>query len=279
MSNPRQARTRLLVFTLFGDYIFPREGWAWTRSLIQILERLGVSSQAARSTLSRLSRQGWIKAERRGRHSVYALTAQGRHLLEEGTHRIFEPRTKKWDGKWRVVVYSLPEKKRNLREALRRRLSFLGFGPLAPGTWLSPHDRQADLEKLLDDLKARPYVQYFEAQWRSQHTPQELVARCWDLHSLNRKYAAFLQKWSPKLTNGKRRSNGRNSLSPSDSFTRRFWIIHEYSAFLMRDPNLPAELLPRHWWGSEAARVFREYRRLLTEAANAYIEETLSGRF
>jgi DNA-binding transcriptional regulator PaaX len=141
MSDRRHARTQFMILALFGDYILQREGWAWTGSLIRLLGLLGVSSQAVRSTLSRMSRHGWLKPQRAGRNSLYALTPKARRLLEEGERRIYEPRGQAWDGQWRVVVYSLPEAKCDLREALRRRLSWLGFGPLAPGTWVSPRDR------------------------------------------------------------------------------------------------------------------------------------------
>lgn len=275
MLKRQPSRTRYLIFTLFGDYLFPREGWAWTGSLIRLLELLGVSNQAVRSTLSRMCRQGWLKAQRHGRHSLHALTPKARHLLEEGTHRIFEPRTRHWDGNWCVVVYSLPEKKRDLREALRRRLSYLGFGSLAPGTWVSPHDRHAELESLLDDLKARPYVQCFVGRWVGHLSNAELVARCWNLEHLNRQYRAFLRRWRPKLERMAKQFASRDGVAAHRSFVERFWIIHEYSAFPNRDPNLPVELLPAGWLGDEAARVFQHYREMLTESANAFIDATL----
>jgi len=263
------------MFTLFGDYILPREGWAWTSSLIELLGLLGVSSQAARSTLSRMSKQGWLKAQRSGRNSLYALTPKGRHLLEEGAQRIFEPRRQDWDGLWRVVVYSLPEKKRDLREAIRRRLSWLGFGSLAPGMWVSAHDRHGELEALLDDLHARRYVYCFVGQWLSGISNKDLVARCWNLADLNRRYAAFLRKWGPELQNCEARLSTGNALAPDECFVSRFWIIHEYSVFPRSDPNLPAELLPAGWLGDKAAHVFREYHRLLSGRASEFIEQTL----
>ncbi|MFI5174805.1 MAG: PaaX family transcriptional regulator C-terminal domain-containing protein [Terriglobia bacterium] len=275
MINSQQGRTRLLIFTLYGDYLLPRKGWAPTGSLILLLGLLGVRSQAARSTLSRMSREGWLTAKRRGRHSRYALTLKARHLLEEGTRRIFEPRPRRWDGRWRVVVYSLPETKRDLREALRRRLSYLGFGALTPGTWVSPHDRQVEVQSLLNDLKAQRYVQYFEGHWRGHISNKELVTRCWNLKELNRQYAVFLRKWVPELNKHGKATASSNGLNPSESFVHRFWIIHEYSAFPSRDPNLPAELLPKGWRGNEASHVFREYRRRLAKRANAFVDETL----
>lgn len=264
-----------MILALFGDYILQREGWAWTGSLIRLLGLLGVSSQAVRSTLSRMSRHGWLRPQRQGRNSLYTLTPKARRLLEEGERRIFEPRGQSWDGQWRIVVYSLPEAKRDLREALRRRLNWLGFGPLAPGTWLSPRDRLTELGALLDDLDARPYVQCFAGRWLDDLSDEGMVARCWNLRELNRQYAAFLRRWKPELERCEQRWTAGQQLEPSQCFVQRFRIVHEYSVFPSRDPNLPAELLPGGWLGDEAARVFRSYRDLLTDRANDFIEATL----
>ncbi len=275
MLPSRQIKARLLLFTLFGDYIYPREGWAWTSSLIKLLALLGLTPEAARLNLSRLAQQGWLQSERRGRHSLYRLTRAGRHLLQEGTQRIFEPRTRSWDKRWRVVVYSLPESKRDLRETLRRRLGWLGFGALGPGTWISPHDRRTELRSLLADLRAHRFARCFEGRSLDGNSHRELVSRCWNLGKLNKEYARFLARWEPRLRSLKKARRQKISMKGSECFVQRFWIIHEYREFVSRDPNLPRQLLPSHWQGGRAAEVFRSYRRLLTEPASRFIDKTL----
>jgi phenylacetic acid degradation operon negative regulatory protein len=73
---------------------------------------LDVSEHAARNTLSRMSRKGWLVARKDGRRSQYSLTPRGWSLLVQGEKRIFEPPFREWDGMWHIVVFSLPEKKR-----------------------------------------------------------------------------------------------------------------------------------------------------------------------
>jgi phenylacetic acid degradation operon negative regulatory protein len=51
-----------MVFTLYGDYLRHRGGKAWTGSLIELLGLFGLSEQAVRSTLSRMSRKGWLES-------------------------------------------------------------------------------------------------------------------------------------------------------------------------------------------------------------------------
>jgi len=272
MPNRRRLRTQFVILVLFGDVILPRGGRVWTASLLQMLQVLGVSERAARSTLSRMRRREWLRPERDGRHSLYSLTARGRRILAEGGQRIFEPRRLEWDGLWHEVVYSLPENKRQLRNALRKRLAWLGFGRLAPGTWISPHNRQPEVEALLTDLGARGYVQYFSGLRLMGTADRSLVERCWDLRGLNQQYARFVSRWEPKYEKCTASLVRGDMLSPADCFAQRFWITHEYSPFPRLDPNLPAALLPGDWLGDKAAQLFNGYRLLLNGRAQDFVE-------
>ncbi len=274
MSPPQALRTQFIIFVLFGDVILPRGGQVWTASLLRFLRLLGVTERAARSTLSRMKRKGWLEAERRGRHSLYRLTPRGKRLLAEGGRRIFEPRDWHWDGRWCLVVYSVPESKRRLRTALRKRLAWLGFGRLAPGTWISPHDRKSEAQALLADLGVGPYAQVFSGVKLAGGEERQIVERCWDLRGLNRKYRRFVARWEPEF----QRSVGPqgNGLSPAECFVKNFWISHEYSTFPRDDPNLPAQLLPEGWLGVRAAHLVDRYREVLSAKRNAFVEETLA---
>lgn len=273
MSKHPALQTQFIIFVLFGDVIMPRGGQIWASGLLSLLELLGVSERAARSTLSRMVRKGWLKTRRAGRHSLYTLTPRGQRLLAEGGQRIFEPRQHHWEGRWHLVVYSLPERKRKLRDDLRKRLTWLGFGRAAPGSWISAHDRQAEVEELLTDLKVHAYVHYFSDVRLAIGSDQEIVEACWDLKSLNRRYARFVSKWEPsyeKLARGE-------CLSPDECFVQRFWITNEHSEFPRLDPNLPDALLPADWQGDKAACIFNEYRYLLSERANEFLTAMLNG--
>ena len=82
------ARSQDLVFTLYGGYIRHRGGEAWTGSLIKLLGPLGVSEQAVRSTLSRMSRKGWLEGRRVGNKSYYSQFADN----ESAEPHVFEVR-------------------------------------------------------------------------------------------------------------------------------------------------------------------------------------------
>src|SRR4051794_34485288 len=115
-----------MMFTLFGDYIMKRGGEIWVGSLIQIAAEFGLSQQAVRSALSRMSQKGWLKVRRIGNRSYYGPTARTRRVLEEGERRIFVRTSGTWDRRWQVLVYSIPERKRDVRAELRKQLAWLG---------------------------------------------------------------------------------------------------------------------------------------------------------
>jgi len=271
------VRTQFLIFTLFGEYVLPRGGSAWAGSLLQLLRLLEVSERAARSTFSRMSQKGWLASSRVGRNSHYSLTPRGMRVVKEAEVRIFEPRRTSWDGLWHMLVYSIPEGKRRLRGKLRQRLGWLGYGRLAPGTWVSPSDRRQEVQAQLEDLGLMPYAQYFSGLRLHFASNQEIVTRCWDLDHLNEDYATFLKTYEPVFHRVRRDDHRGRPMSPAEYFVLRFWLTLEYSQFPRRDPNLPPILQPPGWLGSRASQMFQEFHRLLREPSERFVSELLNA--
>jgi phenylacetic acid degradation operon negative regulatory protein len=269
----KPTRPQDLVFTLFGDYLLHRDGAVWVGSLIALLRPLGLSPGATRTVLSRMVAKGWLLAERVGRRSYYALTTRGRRLLDEGEARIYDPpRDEPWDGLWYLVAYSVPEEQRPLRDRLRVRLQWLGFGQLGNGLWLSPHPVRGEVNALAGELGVGEHVEIFRAQYQGYSSNDDLVARCWDLPSVAARYADFLARWGPE---SEPLANGAEALTPEVAYMRRFWLIHEYRAFPLIDPYLPHRLLPDDWPGEAAAALFDAYHESLTAPAARYVESVL----
>lgn len=270
-----QRRPQDLVFTLFGDYLLQRPGAVWVGALIAVLGALGVTEGAARTTLSRMSRKGWLDTRRDGRRSFYTLTPRGRRLLEHGAARIYHPpRDEPWDGLWSVLAYSIPEDHRHLRDRLRVRLSWLGFGSLGNGLWISPRDARVQVEELAAELGIKGHIELFRAEHLGWSSRSQLVAQAWDLPGLDALYRAFMERHRPRLAGCVAcLREGRGS--DRDCFVHRFRLVHEYREFPLLDPYLPGELLPRDWHGEEAAKLFERYHDALGAAAERYMDSVL----
>ncbi|MBI3734474.1 MAG: phenylacetic acid degradation operon negative regulatory protein PaaX [Chloroflexi bacterium] len=270
----RTIRPQALIFTLFGDYVCQRSDRIWIGSLIRLLALFGVSEQATRTTVSRMTRRGWLCLSRTGTRAGYALTPAASRLIEEGTARIFQPPTagEGWDGLWSLVAYSIPEEQRESRDRFRRELGWLGYGMLTNALWISPNDRRARVADLVEALQIKPCVQSFSGHLDGFVSCRELAARCWNLADLNAAYAAFIEKYQPQLCDYQRRLTAQPPPEDRHCFAQRFMLTHEYRRFPYRDPRLPAELLPADWRGADAQSLFQTYHRLLADPANRYFD-------
>ncbi len=94
-----------------------------------------------RRRLTELLQQGLIVwGEEDGKKYIY-LTERGQLRLESyalGEVKIKQP--KRWDGKWRVVIFDIHERRRRTRDLLRRQLSNLGLVRLQNSVWVYPYD-------------------------------------------------------------------------------------------------------------------------------------------
>jgi phenylacetic acid degradation operon negative regulatory protein len=222
-----------------------------------------------------MKQKGWLRASKDGRRSAYQLTHKGKLLLDEGGRRLFGPQPNDWDGRWHLVIYSLPQEMRSARGQLRTGLSWLGYGMLAPGTMIAAYPMRAEVQSLLRELEVEPYVDFFTGSTLEIAEHREIVERCWDLPALNDHYAQFIDRNRAAfedLVSTKTRLNG---LPHDESFVHRFWATYEYSAFPREDPRLPEELLPDAWRGIEAADFMDELRATLKDPAEEYIDSTL----
>jgi phenylacetic acid degradation operon negative regulatory protein len=223
-----------------------------------------------------MTRKGWLRALRNGRRGWYALSARGRKLLQEGEARIYHPpRGELWDGWWQLLAYSIPETERSVRDRLRLRLQWLGFGQLGNGLWISPHALHGEVTELAESLGVSGHMEVFRAKHLGFSTEQELVAYCWDLPAINRRYRAFLARHESGLARARDHIT-RRRLSPRDAFVRRFRLVHAYRVFPLLDPYLPDALLPENWQGHAAAELFERYHDLLTETAESFVNDALS---
>jgi DNA-binding transcriptional regulator PaaX len=66
----------------------------------------------------------------------------------------------KWDGKWRIVIFDIPEKKRVSRNALRAKLRDLGFKELQKSVFVFPYECRKEIELIIDFFSLQPHVCY-----------------------------------------------------------------------------------------------------------------------
>jgi phenylacetic acid degradation operon negative regulatory protein len=252
---------RSLLLTVFGEYVLPQGRPAWTSTLLPVLEGLQVEEKSARQALSRMAADGWIVAQRSGRRVRWGLTEDGRRLLTEGAERIysFGRERDSWDGRWLVLLVSVPESQRDLRHQLRNGLSWAGLGSPAPGVWVSPHaGREAEAKQVVEGLGLEAAVFSFCGPFAGVGSERSMVEQAWHLGELAAAYEEFVGQFA-----GMRPEAGDQVLFA------QIRLVHEWRRFPRLDPQLPLELLPPHWIGLRAANVFKELHQKWHAAAQA----------
>jgi phenylacetic acid degradation operon negative regulatory protein len=265
------VKPRSLIFDLFGDYLRYRGGAVRLRGLVALMDCFGVPESTVRVVAARMRNEGWLESSRKGRETVYALTETAWQLLDEGRARIFAREQGPWDGRWHMVIYSVPESERALREQLRKRLSWLGYGLLSASVWISPHKRG---DQVMADFADQPSARIDMLQARSTGlaADRDMAARSWDLAALDKDYGELLARYRPRLARYRvGKPLGREAL------VERMQLIHDYRMFPFRDPDLPPELLPEGWTGRDAHEVFLAAHGLLRGEAESCVDRLISG--
>jgi DNA-binding transcriptional regulator PaaX len=60
---------------------------------------------------------------------------------------------KRWDNKWRVLIFDIPEYRKSIREKVRRTLTATGFVRLQDSVWIFPYDCEDLIVLLKADFK------------------------------------------------------------------------------------------------------------------------------
>ncbi|WP_226356244.1 PaaX family transcriptional regulator C-terminal domain-containing protein [Pseudonocardia sp. ICBG601] len=251
-----QTSARSLLLTVLGEFVLPAGEPVWTRALLDVLGALGVEAKSARQALARTAGEGLLTSDRDGRRVRWSLTPAGSQLLSDGAARIygFGRPTTGWDGRWLVLLASVPESRRRLRHRLRTRLAWAGLGSPAPGVWVSPDPgKEARVAAVLDELDLAGSGYSFVGHYGGIGRADDIVAQAWDLDVVERAYSAFLDEFGPHLDPD---SDASAADDGCDVLARQVRLVHAWRRFPFLDPELPAELLPEQWAGSRAAELF-----------------------
>ncbi|WP_313892257.1 phenylacetic acid degradation operon negative regulatory protein PaaX [Psychrobacillus sp.] len=266
------SNTQSMIFTIYGDYIRHYGNKIWIGSLIRLLKEFGHNEQSVRVAVSRMMKQGWLDSEKKGNKSYYFLTTRGLVRMEEAAIRIFKVMPNDWDGKWRMLMYTIPEEKRQVRDELRKELLWSGFGSFSNGCWISPNSLEKEVESLIEKYDIKNYVDFFIADYKGPQENRALVEKSWPLQELEGKYKEFISTYSNQfIVHQSLMNDGR--MTDAECFVERTNLVHEYRKFLFTDPGLPKELLPEIWSGNHAALLFEQYYKLLAQSASHFFEE------
>lgn len=279
LKDQAKLRANSAIITIFGDAILPRGGNIWLGSLIGLAGSLGIAERRVRTGVYRLSRQGWLTSRSRGRRAYYAPARSALENFHEALQRIHSVEPVAWNGEWLLI--QLPSDLSALKRSnLRRELGWLGFGQIGPGLFAHPSEDLAALSRHLvrhgvsrRSLVFRSRLADFVA---SEHI-QKVVAAAWKLDALNQDYGRFLKSFTPV----EEALQAGLELGDEDAFILRILLMHDYRRLMLKDPVLPAPLMPADWQGNAARDLTIAIYRRVAAAADRHLVahlETYSGK-
>jgi phenylacetic acid degradation operon negative regulatory protein len=267
-------RSKSLLMTVFGDAIAPRGGTVWLGSLMTLMAALDINDRLVRTSVFRLTEEGWLDANRSGRRSQYSLTAQGGKRFARAHQRIYAPVRTNWDGHWIWVIAPPALISTALRSALKKELLWEGFGMIAPGLFAHPGNKEAALTEILSRTGAGDKVFISSATSLEAVSGKPLTALlslCWQLDTVRKAYTQFVKRFAPLQS----LLSEENHLTQQQAFVIRTLLIHAFRRVQLHDPQLPAELLSTDWPGATAYDLCSSIYKMVCGQADAYVASTL----
>ena len=270
-------RAGSLIITVFGDAIAPRGGTVWIGSLIRALDDFGINERLVRTSVFRLVQDEWLDVRQLGRRSYYSLSAVGARKFEQATTRIYGDPRQSWDGDWCLVLLAGLDVER--KDILRKELGWSGFGAISANVLAHPTPDLSATEAILRRAGADREAVVMQGRTlgaKQDDAMRALVHRSRSLDELDSRYGAFVSQFRPVY----RALQQAGAADARVAFLIRTLLIQEYRRILLRDPLLPAELLPGGWNGTAAYQLCRNLYRLVYGQADEFMSaefETADG--
>ncbi|MFH0852655.1 MAG: hypothetical protein V1845_03565 [bacterium] len=123
------------------------------------------SNSRVRQSIRRLRRRGVVNSQIKGGKMIVVLTNKGKQeVLKYNFEGIKLKRQKNWDGKWRVVIFDIPEPKKAARDALRRKFKYLGMYQLQKSVFVFPYACKKEIDFVSGFYDVGNYILYLESQ-------------------------------------------------------------------------------------------------------------------
>lgn len=201
--------------------------------------------------VAQLARCGLIERTSAELGGIIRLTTAGRIAASGGRDPEASWR-RNWDGRWRIVLFDVPETAKQRRENLRRTLRRCGFGYLQNSAWISPDPVDVLLRNAAGDVIDAETLSTVEARPCAGETDEHIVSGAWDFKGINRRYELYTELLNSRPTRMASRAS------------RQSWLSAEWRAWrlaLGADPLLPQLLLPEGYLGREAWKKRNEILR------------------
>ncbi|MGP5259390.1 PaaX family transcriptional regulator [Brachybacterium paraconglomeratum] len=226
------------------EAFLPPTGGARLADIYDIANLAGLEDQPVRLAIRRLVASGDAEQAGRGRAGTLSLTSSGRERLERDRRSLGlafaqDAGEAPWDGHWRLMAVTTPERQRTVRDTLRRSLHDLGAVAISTGLYVSPHN----LFTALPD-GVEPYLSTattVDLNVRGTTHPQAIAEALWPSEPTMTAYSALDEALHRDVTD-----------STAPAVVRMLYLADALELAIRDDPLLPLELRTEPWAPSRA---------------------------
>ena len=211
--------------------------------------RLNRWGRPARGALAKMKSLGYVTKIKDGDEDFYKITEKGEAFFDKSLAPLKD--NAKWDMKWRLVMFDIPETERGNRDKLRRALTDIGLGILQASVWISSIDIKTDIDKITKNLNLGSSIKFFEVT-STPSLNRQIINKAWNLPEINLSLERFIKE-SERALKGMGKGNG-------DRYNAKK-LIFEYATILKKDPKLPLEFVEQDELRKSARETYLKLRK------------------
>ena len=149
----------LLGGLAFGCSYTPHQQWKVLKTVSEEWKRL--NRKELREGINYLYRLDFVdKINNNNGLTTLSLTSKGKLRALDIKLSNIKNKKIKWDSKWRMVAFDIPEKYKRGRNALRQKLKKIGFRELQKSVFITPYECKEEMKALVDYFKLDKYVRF-----------------------------------------------------------------------------------------------------------------------
>lgn len=155
----RKILLLLLAGISFSLTWHPGKQWKIIKQLSKEWKK--IDDEVLKEEIKKLYRSRLVERKKNPDGSfTFVLTEKGK--LKALTYHFQNMKIKKenWDGKWRIVIFDIPEKMKSARDALREKLKELGFYELQKSVFVFPFECKNEIDFVIEFFNLRKFVRF-----------------------------------------------------------------------------------------------------------------------
>jgi CRISPR-associated endonuclease Cas2 len=117
-----------------------------------------------RNKIHYLKQQGLINTFIENKERFIELTPKGiKRLNKDSFNELKIKKPSAWDGRFRMVIFDIPEKHRTVRDGIRHKLDTIGFKQVQKSVFVYPFECKTEIDMICDHFLAKKYLKYLIA--------------------------------------------------------------------------------------------------------------------